>query len=168
LTTQSFGERNRGGEGAVGDSSCSAAVQGQRGLMAAAETARRAPADDAAGLAGLLAFVDTAYGVLPAMFFDWTRPIDIAFGISFLIPFPAYLLDRRSKLRVVVFLPLLLLTRWLMSACTGVPGCNFRVIWTTDGLLSPGWGNRMLFAACALLQWSKARRGSQIAVRADS
>jgi hypothetical protein len=134
--------------------------------MAAAATDRSAPPDHVADLAGLLAVLDTVWGAIPAGFFDWTRPREIALGVIFLLPFPAYLLDRRSKLRAVVFLPALLLTRWLMTAC-GDGSCDFRMIWVNSGGLRFGWGDRLLIAACALMQWSKARRRSRTAVRAD-
>ena len=134
--------------------------------MAAAATDQSAPPDKVADLAGLLTVLDTVWGAIPAGFFDWTRPRELALGVIFLLPLPAYLFDRRSKLRAAVFLPALLLTRWLMTAC-GDGRCDFRMIWANWGGLRFGWGDRLLLAACALMQWSKARGLSRVAVRAD-
>jgi hypothetical protein len=96
-------------------------------------------------LAGCLMLIDNVWGGLAALPFDWFRFPEAALGVSFLIGFPAYLLDARSKMRVVVFLPALFLFRW-WALNLQPPYTPFVLPWRVCALLIP---------AAILLQWSK-------------
>lgn len=101
-------------------------------------------------LGGCLILIDFMWGALLVLPFDWTRPTDAVLGISFLTGLPAYVFDYRRKGRVIVFLPIAFLVRFLAELLAGSP-------WTASQLLAlrPWIGSELLITASVLLQWSK-------------
>ena|SRR5690349_3775441 len=99
-------------------------------------------------VAGFLMLIDNVWGAIAVLPFDWHRLPDIAVGISFVIALPFYLLDALSKNRVVVFLPALILYRWL----------SLSLVVKHASLWGPWRVNVLLIVASILLQWSKLRK----------
>ena len=99
-------------------------------------------------LAALLVLVDTAWGVVAVLPFDWTLPNEALLGVSFLLGLPAYLLDFWNKRRVVIALPAVVLFRGCAEFYAGSP---HPLGWQL-------WGNQLLIAALVILQWSKLQR----------
>jgi hypothetical protein len=120
-------------------------------------------------VAGLVAVIDTLWGAIAVLPFDWTRPNDAVLGISFVLGLPAYLLDLWIKPPVVIFLPALALLRGFATHCIGAPtsGEHLRaddlfsqLVHFCAGSPTLGWqlrGTELLIAAALLLQWSKLR-----------
>lgn len=125
-------------------------------------------------LAGLLAVIDTLWGALAVLPFDWTLPNETVLGLSFVLGLPAYLLDVWIRGRAVIFLPAVILLRGFAEFCIGSPTVAEHL---TRGEIfsqlvhfcaaSPtfGWqlmGNYLLIAAAVLLQWSKLKPQARI------
>ena len=107
------------------------------------------PSDSLVVLSGVAAFLDTVVGGIASLGLDLSRPDELVLAISFVLGFPMYLLDRRSKKRVAYFLLALFIFRWLARGFGG----------PTPYLVNPfDWPvGILLFLALALLQWSKLR-----------
>ena len=104
-------------------------------------------------LGGVLMLIDTLWGSIAVLAFDWSSPNEAAAGISFVIGLPTYVLDFWSKRRVVLFLPALFLFRWL-AVSIGSASPTFIQPWTL---------NALVIAAAVLLQASKLRRHARAA-----
>lgn len=100
-------------------------------------------------LAGCLMLIDTVWGAIAVIPFDWSRLSEAVLGISFLIGLPAYLLDVWRKGRVVIFLPAVILLRGFAESYAGSP----------PALRWQFAGNQLLIVASILLQFSKLRDG---------
>jgi hypothetical protein len=109
--------------------------------------------DRGAVVAGvLLALFDTLWGVVLSGWFDWSRPHEAWLAVGFLLGLPAYVLDGWRSGRTLLFLPAVVLTRWLAEAYEGP---HFAPV--------PPWsGNLLLLAAAGLLQWAKWRHGGSV------
>lgn len=97
---------------------------------------------------GFLMLIDTLWGAIAVLPFDWYRPSDITVGISFVMGLPAYILDSWSKKRIIIFLPALLVFRWLALSLLAKP----------PTLIGPWRVNVLIIVASILLQWSKLRK----------
>ena len=89
--------------------------------------------------------IDTVWGAVAVLPFDWRRTGDALLGITFLLGLAAFLLDLWRRGRIVIFLPILILLRGFAESHAGSPakvGWQFR-------------GNELLIAAWVLLQLSK-------------
>ena len=116
--------------------------------MSIATNPRRSQLDHLTLLGGFLMIIDTVWGAIFVLPFDWTRLLDIVVGISLLIGLPAYVLDVRRSGRLLIFLPVALLFRWSAISFAGSP----------PTLARPWTGNVLLIVAILFLQWSKLRR----------
>ena len=103
-------------------------------------------------LAALLMLVDTLWGTIAILPFDWYRLPDIVVGTSFVLGLPCYLLDAFSKRRIVVFLPALIMYRWLALSILAHP----RSLW------GPWRVNVLLIVASILVQSSKRRQPTRV------
>ncbi|HTL03130.1 MAG TPA: hypothetical protein VL243_12910 [Vicinamibacterales bacterium] len=101
---------------------------------------------------GFLALVDSLWGALLILPFGFGNGIEIALGIGLVLGLPAYILDFRSRRRIVIFLPVLLLFRWILMSAVAVP----------HSLGQPWRWNVLLIAATVLLQWSNLRQQPRI------
>ena len=95
-----------------------------------------------------LMLIDTLWGGIAVLPFDWGELIDIVLGISLVIGLPMYILDLWSKRRFIAFLPSLFVIRYVAMVYASTPPT-----------LGPPWlGSKLLIAASVLLQWAKLRR----------
>lgn len=111
---------------------------------------KRHPSDSLALLGGLVVLFDSVWGGIASMGLDWSRPNEVALGVSLVLGLPAYLLDLRIGKRVPVVLVGLFIFRWL-ARCYGGP---------TFVLCNPLRDSVLLIVAFALLQWSRLRAPS--------
>jgi len=96
---------------------------------------------------GILMLIDSLWGVVAVLPFSMANGSDIALAISLVLGLPAYVLDFRSNRRIVIFLPVLFLFRWIAAGAISVP-FTLGQPWRINGLI---------MAATVLLQWSKLR-----------
>jgi hypothetical protein len=113
-------------------------------------------------LGGLMVFIDTLWGALLVLVFDWNDPKQVVFGMSLVSGLPAYVLDFRRRGRVVVFLLSAVLLRAFVEfflAGSSTPGRpwagNLNVSALEEFVIFPP--SSLLIAATMLLQWSKLR-----------
>jgi hypothetical protein len=99
-------------------------------------------------LGGFLMLIDSLWGVIAVLPFSMAHGTEIALAISLVVGLPAYVLDFRSKRRIVIFLPILFLFRWIAAGAISVPFALGEP-WRINGLIT---------AAAVLLQWSKLRQ----------
>ena len=116
--------------------------------MSTAAQSTRVRIGDLAVLGGLLMAIDTLWGAVAVLPFDWSRPLDIALGVGLVSGLPAFVLDFRSRRRVVIFLPIVFVLRWMAGSYQATPP-HFGRPWIG--------GSVLLIAATVLLQWSKLR-----------
>ena len=114
---------------------------------------KRKRVDLLAALGGLLALIDSLWGGIAALPFDWSQARDAFLGLALMIALPAYALDFWSGRHVVLFLPALFLLRWIATSTVSTPP-----YWG-----DPWRGSLLLIVASILLQLSKLQ-----AVRAES
>jgi len=101
---------------------------------------------------GILMLIDSLWGVVAVLPFSMANGSDIALAISLVLGLPAYVLDFRSNRRIVIFLPVLFLFRWIAAGAISVP-FTLGQPWRINGLI---------MAAAVLLQWSKLRQQTRI------
>jgi len=99
--------------------------------------------------AGFLIIIDTVWGAIAVLPLDWTRLNEAVLGVSFLIGLPAYVFDLRRDGRGLVFLPAVVVMRWLAESYAAFPAPLGR----------PWTGNLLIIAGSLLLQWSKLLSG---------
>lgn len=100
-------------------------------------------------IGGFVALVDTVWGGLASLGFDLYRMNELVVGVSFVLGFPAYLLDFWINKRIAFSMLGLFLFRWI-ALCFGGP---------TPVLCSPWRVSVLLIVAFVLLQLSKLRAG---------
>jgi hypothetical protein len=106
---------------------------------------------------GLLMLLESLWGVVAVLPFDWRQLPNLVVGISFVIGLPCYLLDSLARRRTLVFLPALLLYRWIALGLLVKP----------HTLVGPWRVCVLLILASLLLQWSKLRTPAQGIVHAE-
>jgi len=99
-------------------------------------------------LGGLVSLVDTIWMGLATLGLDLSRTNELILAISFVLGFPAYLVDSRTNKRIAISLLVLITFRWIATCFAG----------PTPVLCSPWRGNQFLIVAFVLLQASKLRR----------
>ena len=112
-------------------------------------------------LAGFMAAIDTLWGAIAVLPFDWTLPKDTALGLSLVLGLPAYLLDLCIRGRAVIFLPAVILLRAFTEFFLAGSPATLGRPWT-DNVVAVAYfvlfpPNCLLIAAAVLLQWSKLR-----------
>jgi hypothetical protein len=98
-------------------------------------------------LGGLLALIDSIWGVLMFLPVDLRLLPEVLVGISLVLAFPAYVMDLRSRKQIIIFMPVVFAFRWLALSLLVHPPM----------FVAPWRFNLLLIAACILLQWSKLR-----------
>ena len=104
--------------------------------------------DGVTAIGAFVALLDSFSGAFLSLGIDWARPMDFLMAMSFLLPFPMYLLDVRFNARVATGLLGLFIFRWALMCFAGA----------YPALVNPLRGNILLLFALALLQFSKAAR----------
>lgn len=99
-------------------------------------------------LGGFLALVDSIWGALLFLPVDLRLLSEVVVGISLILAFPAYIVDLRSRRRIIIVMPALFAFRWLALSLLVHPPM----------LVAPWRFNLLLISACVLLQWSKLRK----------
>lgn len=106
------------------------------------------PIDALVVLGGLVSLVDTVWIGLATLGLDVSRTNELVLAISFVLGFPAYLVDVWANKRIAITLLGLMTFRWIATCLAG----------PTPVLCSPWRGNQFLIVAFVLLQASKLRR----------
>lgn len=109
-------------------------------------------------LGGLLMLIDSLFGGIAVVIFDWRVFRDASIGFGLLMGLPAYVLDYWNGKRFLIYLPALFLIRWVAQSLGGTPP-----YWGT-----PWIGSELLIAAAVLLQISKLMaRPKDVCTKAD-
>ena len=103
-------------------------------------------------IGGLAALVDTVWGGFASLGLDLYRTNELIGGISFVLGFPAYLLDLWLDKRIAISMLGLFLFRWI-ALCFGGP---------TPVLCNPWRVSVLLIVAFVLLQLSKLWHGRKL------
>jgi len=101
--------------------------------------------------------IDSLWGVIAVLPLDWRQLPHLVVGISFVIGLPCYLLDALTRRRMLVFLPALLLYRWIALGLLVKP----------HTVAGPWRVCVLLILASLLLQWSKLRARAEGIVHAE-
>jgi hypothetical protein len=99
-------------------------------------------------IGGFFALVDTVWGGLASLGFDFYLTNELVVAISFVLGFPIYLLDLWLDKRIAISMVGLFLFRWI-ALCFGGP---------TPVFCSPWRVSVLLIVAFVFLQLSKLRR----------
>jgi hypothetical protein len=94
----------------------------------------------------ILMLIDSLWGGIAVLPFDWSRITDLTIGIGLVLGLPTYVLDLWSKTRIVMFLPALFLFRWVAGSFASTPPSFGGEPWR---------GSVLLITSALLLQWSK-------------
>jgi hypothetical protein len=108
-------------------------------------------------IGGFIMLVDTAWGGIAALGLDLSRMNEFIMAISFVLGFPAYVLDLWIDNRIAFSMLGLFLFRWI-ATCFGGP---------TPVLCNPLRGSVLLIVAFVLLQLSKLRREGKPHIRPE-
>jgi hypothetical protein len=96
----------------------------------------------------VLMLIDNLWGVVAVLPFDWHQTAEITVGVSFLIGLPMYFIDWTSRNRLIIFLPALLVFRWLALSFLATP----------QTFVGPWRVCELIIMASIVLQWSKLKR----------